>query len=92
MRITLSIESPLRYFDEAPLVRATAGEPGIGGHHHLGTSRDWTFDVPADALAASGGTVTIETNQHVCARRNAAGRPTSGVWACACFQSECLIR
>ena len=36
VRITLSIESPLRYFDEAPLVRATAGEPGIGGHDHLG--------------------------------------------------------
>jgi hypothetical protein len=29
----------------------------------IASSRDWTFDVPADALAASDGTITIETNR-----------------------------
>lgn len=62
MRITLSIESPLRYFDEAPLVRARAGSRELAAAA-IGESRDWTFDVPADALADAGGVVTIETNQ-----------------------------
>ena len=62
VRITLSIESPLRYFDEAPLVRATAASRELAVTT-ISTSRDWTFDVPADALAASGGLITIETNR-----------------------------
>ena len=62
VRITLSVESPLRYFDEAPLVRATAGGRELAVTTMAG-SRDWAFDVPADALAASGGTITIETNR-----------------------------
>jgi hypothetical protein len=62
VRITLSIESPLRYFDEAPLVRATAGSRELAATT-LSTSRDWTIDVPADALAEAGGTITIETNR-----------------------------
>ena len=63
MRITLSIESPLRYFDEAPLVRAAAGRPGIGGHDHLASRAIGPLTCPADALAASGGAITIETNR-----------------------------
>ena len=62
LRITLSIESPLRYFDEAPLVRATAGSRELAVTT-ISTSRDWTIDVPAEALAESGGTIAIETNR-----------------------------
>jgi hypothetical protein len=62
LRITLSIESPLRYFDEAPLVRAAAGDRELAVTT-ISTSREWTFDIPADALAASGGSVTISTNR-----------------------------
>lgn len=62
VRVTLSIESPLRYFDEAPLVRATAGSRELAVTT-MSTSRDWTIEVPADALAASGGAITIETNR-----------------------------
>jgi hypothetical protein len=62
IRVTMSIESPLRYFDAAPLVRATAGETELAATT-LSMTRDWTFDVPADALAASGGTITIETDR-----------------------------
>jgi hypothetical protein len=62
VRITLSIESPLRYFDEAPLVRASAGSRELAVTT-ISTSREWTFDVPADALTASGGSVSIETTR-----------------------------
>jgi hypothetical protein len=56
------IESPLRYFDEAPLVRATAGSRELAATT-LSASGEWSIDVPADVLAASGGAVTIETNR-----------------------------
>ena len=62
VRVTLSVESPLRYFDEAPLVRATAGAREIAVTT-LSTSREWSFEVPAAALAASGGAISIETNR-----------------------------
>jgi hypothetical protein len=62
LRITLSIESPLRYFDQAPLVRATAGGRELAVTT-VAASRDWAIDVPADALGASGGIITIETNR-----------------------------
>jgi hypothetical protein len=29
----------------------------------LSATREWSFDVPADALAASGGVITIETDR-----------------------------
>lgn len=62
VRITLSIESPLRYFDQAPLVRAAAGGRELAVTT-IAASTDWAFYVPADALTASGGIVTIETNR-----------------------------
>ncbi|HJU45018.1 MAG TPA: DUF2723 domain-containing protein [Vicinamibacterales bacterium] len=62
LRITLWIESPLRYFDEAPWVRASAGSRELAAIT-LSASGEWSFDVPADALAASGGAVTVETNR-----------------------------
>ena len=62
VRITLSIESPLRYFDEAPVVRASAGSRELAVTT-LSTTRDWTIEVPADALAESGGTIAIETGR-----------------------------
>ena len=61
LRITMSIESPLRYFPEASQVRALAGDRLLASTT-IATSTDWTFDVPADALAASSGRVTIETD------------------------------
>ncbi len=62
VRVTLSIESPLRYFEEAPLVRARARDRELAAST-LAASREWSFDVPADALNASGGVVTIETSR-----------------------------
>ena len=58
----MRIESPLRYFDEAPLVKVRAGDREIASAT-IDSTREWTFDVPADAMAASGGAVTIETNK-----------------------------
>lgn len=72
VQLTLRIESPLRYFDEAPRVRALAGDRELAASA-IASTREWTFDVPADALAASNGAVTIETNRtFVPAERGAA--------------------
>lgn len=62
VRITMTIESPLRYFEEAPLVKVKAGDREIASAT-ISEAKEWTFDVPADALVASGGAVTIETNK-----------------------------
>jgi len=62
VRITMTIESPLRYFDEPPLVRARAGERLLA-ETTLGSDREWVFEVPADVLAGSQGAVTIETDK-----------------------------
>ena len=63
VRITMRIESPLRYFDEAPIVKVSAGPREIASAT-IDSTREWTFDVPGDAVAASGGAITIETNKH----------------------------
>lgn len=62
LRITLTVESPLRYFDDPPMVRARAGDRELAVSTIV-SSRDWSFDVPADALAAANGAVTIETDK-----------------------------
>ena len=62
VQITLSIESPLRYFDDAATVRARAGERELAVAT-IADGGDWTFEVPADALAAATGAVTIETDK-----------------------------
>ena len=62
VRITLTIESPLRYFDGRPMVRARAGEREMAASA-IADSGEWTFEVPADALPASGGAITIETDK-----------------------------
>jgi hypothetical protein len=62
VRVTLTIESPLRYFDAPPTVRARAGERELAVST-LSETGDWAFDVPAEALAASGGAITIETDK-----------------------------
>ena len=62
LRVKLAVESPLRYFDDAPLVRAMAGARELAVTT-ISASREWSFDVPADALAASSGLISIETNQ-----------------------------
>ena len=62
VRVTLPIESPLRYFDQAPHVRVMAGARELAVST-VSKTIEWTVDVPADALAASGGLVTIETDR-----------------------------
>jgi hypothetical protein len=62
VRVTMTIESPLRYFPDPPLVRARAGDREVVVTS-LASAREWTFEVPGDALAASGGVVTIETDK-----------------------------
>ena len=62
VRIAMTIESPLRYFDAPARVRALAGERVLAAAS-ISDTGEWAFDVPADALAASGGAITIETDK-----------------------------
>ncbi|MGH9387920.1 MAG: hypothetical protein ACRD2N_26985, partial [Vicinamibacterales bacterium] len=60
--LTLPIENPLRYFDRAPRVRIMAGAQEVASTT-VGDTREWTVDVPAEAIAASGGLLTVETDE-----------------------------
>ncbi|OFW41713.1 MAG: hypothetical protein A3J29_11380 [Acidobacteria bacterium RIFCSPLOWO2_12_FULL_67_14b] len=62
VRVTLSIESPLRYFDAPARVRVSAGAREIAVSL-VGNTQELTTDVPADALAAAGGLLTVETDK-----------------------------
>ena len=55
-------ESPRRHFDRPSRVTATAGGMQLWSVD-AGSDFAWTFQVPASALAASGGAITIETDQ-----------------------------
>jgi hypothetical protein len=61
-RLVISGESPLRYFDGPPLVTVRAGDRVLGT---FSPSADFaeTIALPADALAAASGRVTIETDR-----------------------------
>ena len=61
-RISLRIESPLRYFDRPSKVRIMAGDRLLADRE-VSDTLTWEITVPADALSASGGLVTIETDQ-----------------------------
>jgi hypothetical protein len=62
VRMTLSVESPARYFGEAATVRMLAGTREIAVLP-VRNSQDLAFDVPAEALTATGGLLTIETDK-----------------------------
>jgi hypothetical protein len=60
-KLVIAGESPLRYFDRAPKVTVRAGDRVLGT---FSPSADFveTIALPADAIAASSGQVTIETD------------------------------
>ncbi|MEO6212722.1 MAG: hypothetical protein ABIP65_03745, partial [Vicinamibacterales bacterium] len=62
VRVSIEAESPRRYFDTAPMLRATVAGQSIG---QLSPSADftWEFVVPAAALEAAGGQVVIESDK-----------------------------
>jgi hypothetical protein len=61
--LRLSGESPLRYFDDAPVLRVTAGDAAAG---EFRPSSDFTQEItlPQAALAASDGRVVITSDKH----------------------------
>jgi hypothetical protein len=61
LRLTLGGESPLRYFPRAPNVVVRAGDVELD---RFNPAADFThtIDIPAAALASSGGRITIETD------------------------------
>ena len=62
VKLRLNAESPLKYFDERPLLRLSLGGEEIA---RLSPDDDFTWEVtlPAARLAASGGRVVIESSQ-----------------------------
>ena len=56
-------DSPLRYYDDPPLLKVTAGGRTLG---ELRPDRDFVMTVSADAAAldASGGRVQLESSAH----------------------------
>jgi hypothetical protein len=69
LRVTLAVESPLRYFDLPVQARALAGARelsartlGLSGDRAIGATESWSFEVSPVELAAAGGRVTIETD------------------------------
>jgi hypothetical protein len=62
VRLTLSGESPLRYFDAPPAVVVRAGAREVA---RFSPSADFTQSIvlPADALAAADGRVTISSDK-----------------------------
>ena len=62
VRVTLEIESPSRYFDAPANIRVTTGDREVAATR-LANTESWAFTVPGAALAASGGSITIDTDQ-----------------------------
>lgn len=62
VRVTLRGENPLKYFDEAPTVRITAGGRAIG-ELRPAADFEWTVTVPAEDIVAGGGAIAIETDR-----------------------------
>jgi hypothetical protein len=62
LTIHLRGESPLKYVAIRPHVRVRAGDRQLATFYPDGDFA-WTIQVPADALVASGGIVTIDTDQ-----------------------------
>jgi hypothetical protein len=62
LRVILTVESPLRYFDEPAQVRVSAGGRDLGVFP-LGNAGQLVVDVPADAVSAAGGLLTVETDK-----------------------------
>jgi hypothetical protein len=60
--VTLRGESPLRYFDAPPEVAWRAGDRVLG-RTSPGADFTWTVRVPAEALAASDGVLTLTTSR-----------------------------
>jgi hypothetical protein len=62
VRVSLGMETPLRYFDGPSQVRALVGGREIASSS-IGETGSWSFEVEADALRAGGDEIVIETTQ-----------------------------
>lgn len=62
IQLQIAGESPRRYFDRPSRVTAAAGGTQVFSAE-AASDFSWSFRVPAAALAASGGAITIETDQ-----------------------------
>ena len=61
VKIVLSGESPLRYYDQPPLVKVTAAERTVA-QFRPAADFDWTVTVPYEDVQRAGGAIAIETD------------------------------
>jgi hypothetical protein len=80
LQVTLRVDRPRKYFDDDPLVRLLAGDQVLAQTTFARTDV-WTVTVPAEAVARSGGRLTLETNRTFvpAERREAADRRPLGL-------------
>lgn len=62
VRVTLEVESPVRYFGQASRVVARVGEQEVDASV-IDATGTWSFVVPVDVLNAGEGAITMETAQ-----------------------------
>jgi hypothetical protein len=62
VRITVRGESPLRYFNEPPTVRITAGGRSVA-QFRPAADFEWSAIVPSDLVALSNGEIAVETDR-----------------------------
>jgi hypothetical protein len=62
VRLTIRGESPLRYFDQPPTVKVTAGGATIA-QFRPDADFEWSATVPGEAIAKSAGAVAIEIDR-----------------------------
>jgi hypothetical protein len=61
VRITMRGENPLKYFDDAPTVRVTAGGRAVA-ELRPAADFEWTVNVPAEDILRAEGAIAIETD------------------------------
>lgn len=62
VELTLHVDSPLKYFDEPPIVTISAGEEVLA-RTRVDGSYTWRLRVPIAALARSSGIVSVSTDR-----------------------------
>jgi hypothetical protein len=60
--LTIRAESPLRYFDDAPMLLATVGSATVGTLRPT-SDFSWTVELPASALHEANGRVVIQSDK-----------------------------
>jgi hypothetical protein len=87
LTLTIAGESPLRYFDTAPRVTIRAGTQVLATAQPS-SDFDMSVKIPAAALAASDGMLTIETDQSFVPHERSSSSPDRRTLGLRIFKFE----